>query len=434
MTFFITLDHYVLIATLLLYGLLGASFFWILFSYLYHRPESLAREARLLATPLPAELPHVLVQLPTFNEGALIGQLATQIGKLDWPRDRLHSQILDDSIDGSEIHAQEAAAALRDAGIDALVLHRTKRMGFKAGALAEGLLQSSADYIAIFDTDYLPAPDFLKLCIRPFLLDSGLALVQARCDFLNGDENEITRTQRRLLDAHYAVEQPARNWSGQITPFNGTCGIWRRAALDAGGDWQGDTLAEDMDVSYRVQLLGWRTMFLVTVAVPGELPCSFHDWRMQQFRWVKGSAQVMRKILPAVWRSRASAGRKIGATFHLCLCIFGPLSMIVLGSAAIEIALTGNLTRLAQILFALVIFEMITGPALMQLAGQVLTRRAGLLNELAHIPVVLFLQLVVGLAGMWGWIKAMVGQKTLWIPTAKRGSAGDTLDAGVNGS
>ena len=295
-------------------------------------------------------------------------------------------------------------------------------------------MQSDAEYIAILDTDYLPPPDFLELCIRPFLADAQLAMVQARCDFLNGGENEITRTQRRLLDAHYAIEQPARNWAGQVMPFNGTCGIWRRAALDAAGDWQGDTLAEDMDVSYRAQMMGWRALFLVSVAVPGELPRTFFEWRRQQFRWARGSAQVMRKILPAVWRSGLTLGQKTGATFHLGLSILGPVSLIVLITTAIEIIFGGGLSRAAQILIPLVAIEMIAGPALLQLAGQILTRRAGLLSELAHIPVVLVLQLIVGLIGMWGWIKAMAGHATPWVNTTKQGSVIDALDSGVNGS
>src|SRR6185437_10103699 len=232
----------------------------------------------------------------------------------------------------------------------------------------------------------------------------------------------------RILDAHYAIEQPARNWSGHIMPFNGTCGVWRRAALDAAGDWQGDTLAEDMDVSYRAQMNGWHALFLVSVAVPGELPRSFADWRRQQFRWTKGSAQVTQKLLPSVWASRLTLGAKIGATFHLGMGAFGPLLLIVLVGAAIEILLGGGLSRAAQILIALVAAEMILGPALQQLAGQVLTRRASLLRELAHVPVTLGLQLLVGLANLRGSVEAMLGHSSAFVRTAKQGTA---LDAGL---
>ena len=422
----IVLNHFVLIASLAVYALLATSFFWVLFAHLLHRRGHMAREARLLAMPLPAELPHVLVQLPTFNEGALIKRLAARVGQMHWPRERLHIQILDDSTDGSEIHAQEAATLLRAQGLDAVVLHRTQRNGYKAGALAGGLRHSTADFVAILDADYLPAPDFLEQCIRPFLADPRLALVQARCDYLNGGENIITQAQQRILDAHYAIEQPARSWAGQILPFNGTCGMWRRAALDAAGDWEGDTLAEDMDVSYRAQLAGWRALFLISVTVPGELPRSFGDWRQQQFRWTKGSAQVARKLLPAVWRSPVALGAKIGATFHLGMGAFGPLLLIVLVTGAIEQIWGRGLSHAAAILILLAAAEMILGPALLQLTGQVLTRRGRVFYEITQVPVVLCLQLAVGLANLRGAVEALLGHGSSFVRTAKQGAAPDT--------
>jgi cellulose synthase/poly-beta-1,6-N-acetylglucosamine synthase-like glycosyltransferase len=427
LNFLLNLNHILLLASLALHAVLGASFFWILLAHLTCRRQALAREATLLAAPLPADQPHVLVQLPTFNEGKLIRRLAARVGELDWPRDRLHIQILDDSTDGSEAHAKAAAAALQSAGLDAMVLHRTDRTGFKAGALANGLLHSTSDFVAILDADYLPPPDFLALCLRPFLTDAKLALVQARCDYLNGDETAITRAQRRILDAHYAIEQPARNWSGQVMPFNGTCGVWRRAALDQAGDWQGDTLAEDMDVSYRAQMMGWRTLFLATVAVPGELPRSFGDWRRQQFRWTKGSAQVGRKILPAVWRSRLSLGQKIGASFHLGMGAFGPLLLVVLATGLVESLWGGGLSRPAEAMIALVALEMIAGPALLQLAGQRLVRKANLFAELFQVPVVLVLQLLVGLANLRGSVEALAGRHSAFVRTAKQGALDQAL-------
>ena len=305
---------------------------------------------------------------------------------------------------------------------DAVVLHRTDRKGYKAGALAEGLAHSTAEFVAILDADYLPAPDFLKLCMRPFLTDPRLALVQARCDYLNGGENIITATQRRILDAHYAIEQPARAWAGQVMPFNGTCGIWRRAAIEAAGGWSGDTIAEDMDVSYRVQMAGWHALFLSSVAVPGELPRSFTAWRLQQFRWTKGSAEVTRKLLPSVWSSRLSPGQKIGATFHLGQGAFGPLFLIILVTGAIEHFFGGGLTSGAALLLTLAAAEMILGPALLQIVGQVLTRRAGFATEAAQVPVTLFLQLLVGLANLRGSLEAFAGHGSAFVRTAKQGS------------
>jgi cellulose synthase/poly-beta-1,6-N-acetylglucosamine synthase-like glycosyltransferase len=421
-TLFITLNHGVLIASLLLYVVLGTSFFWILFAHLYYRRRSLAREAAFLAAPLPAELPHVLMQLPTFNEGALVLRLADAVARLDWPKDRLHVQILDDSTDDSLKYSHAAAASLCAAGYDAAVLHRTNRAGFKAGAMAEGLAHSDAEFVAILDADYLPLPDFLALCMRPFLRDANLALVQARCDYLNGGENLVTGVQRRILDAHYAIEQSARAWSGQVMPFNGTCGIWRRKAIDAAGGWQGDTIAEDMDVSYRVQMAGWHALFLSSVTVPGELPCSFRGWRLQQFRWTKGSAEVTRKLLLSVWGSGLSVTQKIGATFHLGVGAFGSLLLVVLVTAVLEFLFAGALSRSAALLIGVAVAEMIIGPALLQIVGQVLTRRAHFLAELVQVPMTLSLQLAVGLANLRGGVEAFAGHGTAFVRTAKEGS------------
>ena len=425
MNLLVQIDHGLLLASLIACALLGLTFFWLLATHLLRRKSALDREARLLATPLPKELPQLLLQLPTFNEGRLIRRLAARVEALSWPRNRLQVQILDDSTDGSLVHAEAAAASLRDAGVDAVVLHRTDRAGYKAGALGHGLMHSCAEYVAILDADYLPEPAFLEKCMRPFLADATLALVQARCDYLNGGENLITATQQRLLDAHYAIEQPARNWAGHVMPFNGTCGIWRRAALDQAGDWQGDTLAEDMDVSYRAQLNGWHALFLWTVAVPGELPRGFDDWRRQQFRWTKGSAQVTRKLLPAVWRAPIRFDAKLGATFHLGLGAFGPLLLVAFASAGLEIGLTGALTPGVRLLAVLVAGEMILGPALLQLAGQVMARRAKMIRELAHLPITLGLQLLVGLANLGGSIEALAGRPSAFIRTAKHGAAMD---------
>ena len=421
MALFLQLDHGVLIASLAVYALLGTGFFWLLLAHLYYRRHSLAREAGLLAAPLPLQLPHVLLQLPTFNEGALVLRLGEAVAKLDYPRDRLHIQILDDSTDSSLGFSQKAAAKLQGQGFDAVVLHRTDRKGYKAGALAEGLAHSTAEFVGILDADYLPAPDFLKLSIRPFLVDAKLALVQARCDYLNGGENLITAVQRRILDAHYAIEQPARAWAGQIMPFNGTCGIWRRAAIEAAGGWSGDTIAEDMDVSYRVQMAGWHVLFLSSVTVPGELPRSFTGWRLQQFRWTKGSAEVTRKILPSVWGSTLDLNQKIGASFHLGQGAFGPLFLIILATGTIE-SLLGGLSHSAGFLLTIAAAEMILGPALLQIVGQVLTRRAGFAAEALQVPVTLFLQLLVGLANLRGSVEAFAGHGTAFVRTAKQGS------------
>jgi cellulose synthase/poly-beta-1,6-N-acetylglucosamine synthase-like glycosyltransferase len=297
--------------------------------HLYHRRVGLERERIALTRPLPSEdeLPAVLVQIPTFNEGRLVRRVLDSVVSLDWPRDRLQIQLLDDSTDASAEIAQATIAEFRLKGHDVALIQRAHRAGFKAGALRAGLACSSQPFVAVFDADYVPSPDFLRLCLRPLLDDPHLAFVQARCDFLNARENRVTHAQQVILESHFAVEQPTRCWAGQFLPFNGTGGVWRRAAIEAAGGWHGDTLTEDLDLSYRAQMRGWRALYLVSVAVPGELPDSLASWGMQQCRWNKGFAQTTRKLLPSICRSRLPWRRKLDAALHLGGCAVGPLAL-----------------------------------------------------------------------------------------------------------
>src|SRR5262249_18753162 len=191
---------------------------------------------------------------------------------LDWPRDRLTIQLLDDSTDGSAAIAGTAVEERRALGHDVRLIHREDRSEFKAGALANGMTMLPFDYFAILEADYVPAPDSLQQTMACLLAEPRLAFVQARFDYLNAEASDITRTQAILLDAHLAIEQATRSWTGHPLPFNGTCGVWRRDAIEAAGGWQGGTLAEDLDLSYRAWRIGRRGRFLVTVPVPGELP------------------------------------------------------------------------------------------------------------------------------------------------------------------
>ena len=419
---FYEFNHALLLSCLTIHCLLGASTFWIALQYLRHRRQALANEGRLLALPLPPEsdLPDVLVQLPTFNEGALIARVAEAVKSLDWPAARLHVQILDDSTDRSIDLSEAAARGLRESGIDAAVVARGHRLGFKAGALAEGLRRSKQEFIAILDADYVPGRDFLRACLRPLLNDSGLGFVQARCDYLNAGDNIVTYAQQRILDAHFAVEQAARNWSGQVMPFNGTCGVWRRAAIDSAGGWQGDTLAEDLDLSYRAQLKGWRALFLSTVAVKGELPGSMGVWRQQQFRWTKGFAEAARKLLWPVWRSRLPIGNKLVSTLHLGSGILGPLFALTVVTAAIDFTMGYGLTWPVAALIALSLLEgAIIGPAMLILISQVFVRGSRLSSEISRLPAIVGLQILMGLANLRGTVQALTGRGTAFERTPK---------------
>jgi len=281
-----------------------------------------------------SELPHVLVQLPVCNEGYLALRVAAAACALDWPRDRLTIQILDDGAE--ENHAALAAGlpGLAPEGVGLQLLRRGDRKGFKAGNLAFGLSHGDAPYVAIFDADFVPAPDFLRRTVPALLADDGLCFVQARWGHNNRNLNWLTRVQGLLLDSHFAVEQEARFRAGLPMSFNGTAGVWNRVAIEQAGGWTGDTLTEDLDLSMRCVLKGWRAAMLPDVEVPGELPPTAAAWRAQQARWTKGHAQCARKLLPMVWNSDLPLWKKITMTLQMCQFAFYTLAFT---SAAISL-------------------------------------------------------------------------------------------------
>jgi cellulose synthase/poly-beta-1,6-N-acetylglucosamine synthase-like glycosyltransferase len=294
--------------------------------------------ARALVAPTVPEplLPHVLVQLPVCDEGPLALRVAKAAARLDWPRDRLEIQLLDDG--RAEDH-EALCKAVREAvsdDIDFSVLRRGERVGFKAGNLAFGLNHSDAPYVAIFDADFVPPADFLRRTVPALVADPGLAFVQARWGHANRARNWLTRAQGILLDSHFAVEQEARYRAGLPISFNGTAGVWNRRAIDQGGGWTGDTLTEDLDLSIRCALKGWRGAIMAELEVPGELPETAAAWRAQQARWTKGHAQVARKLLPRILASRLPLWKKLVMSFQVCQFAFYTLAAL---SAAISIAL-----------------------------------------------------------------------------------------------
>jgi cellulose synthase/poly-beta-1,6-N-acetylglucosamine synthase-like glycosyltransferase len=314
-------------------------------------------------------LPDVLVQVPLFNEGALAGRILERIAAFDWPRERLQVQVLDDSTDPGSLAASQAAVErLRQQGLSAHLMHRRQRVAFKAGALAAGLRESQAPFVAIFDADFLPPRDFLRRALAPLLAQPDLAYVQARWGHQNPDDSLLTRAQSRLLDGHFAVEQQARRRLGMMVPFNGTCGVWRRAAVEDAGGWHGDTLTEDLDLSLRARLRGWRSEYLGDLIVPGMLPVSAHAWRVQQARWSKGFVQCLIKLAPTLWRSHhLPIWQRLLITLQLgqplafligCLCILLGLPFIagnetpgsLLGACALLTGVVGLLGPIGLLL------------------------------------------------------------------------------------
>jgi cellulose synthase/poly-beta-1,6-N-acetylglucosamine synthase-like glycosyltransferase len=298
---------------------------------LFRRPPRLA-----LAALQPAELPHVLVQLPVCNEGPLAVRVAAAAARMDWPQDRLTIQLLDDGDHADHDALVRAVAAAMPQGARLQILHRGNRIGFKAGNLAFGLAHSDAPYVAVFDADFVPPRDFLRRTVPVLAADEGLAFVQSRWGHANRDTNWLTRVQGLLLDSHFAVEQQARFHAGLPMSFNGSAGVWNRLAIEQGGGWTGDTLTEDLDLSMRCMMAGWRAAMLPDLVVPGELPPTAAAWRAQQARWTKGHAQVARKLLPLLWSGSMPLWKKAAMTLQMCQFAFYTLAF---ASAAISLTL-----------------------------------------------------------------------------------------------
>ncbi|MFQ5961295.1 MAG: cellulose synthase family protein [Candidatus Methylomirabilales bacterium] len=316
------------------------------------------------------ELPHVTVQLPIYNERYVIQRLIDSVVRLDYPKDRLGIQVLDDSTDETTAIATPLIEGYRRAGFDITLLHRVKRTGYKAGALKEGLKVSRGEFVAIFDADFMPEPDFLTKTL-PFFHDPAIAMVQARWGHINRDYSLLTLAQSFGIDGHFWVEQAARCWSGLFMNFNGTAGIWRRKAIDDAGGWQADTLTEDLDLSYRAQLKGWRMKFLPRVVCPAEVPVQIAAAKSQQHRWAKGSIQTAIKLIPEILRAELPPFTKYQAVFHLTNYMVHPLMLIVALSSPLLLWFDGFFSLREHLFAAAAVFSIAAfGPSSMYLYAQ----------------------------------------------------------------
>ena len=261
--------------------------------------------------------PVVTVQLPVFNEVYVVGRLIDAACAMIYPKDKLEIQVLDDSTDETVEVVAQHVERYRKLGYDIKQVRRTNRQGFKAGALKEGLVSARGEYVAIFDADFVPRQDFLLKTLPYFATDPKIGMVQTRWEHINSDYSILTRTQAMALDGHFVIEQAVRNKVGFFINFNGTAGVWKKECILDAGNWQADTLTEDLDLSYRAQLRGWKFKYLNNVTSPAELPSEINALKSQQFRWTKGAIETARKMLPTVWRSDLPMKIKVHATFHL---------------------------------------------------------------------------------------------------------------------
>jgi cellulose synthase/poly-beta-1,6-N-acetylglucosamine synthase-like glycosyltransferase len=387
--------------------------------YLYYRHRHKAPQAAGHFENLPA----VTVQLPMYNERFVAQRIIEKTCQIDYPREKLQIQVLDDSTDETCQIAVSAVADAQAAGFDIEYIHRTDRRGFKAGALENGLRSAKGEFVAIFDADFVPESSFLKRSIHYFT-NPKVCAVQARWDHLNRGDSLLTRSQAIFLDGHFAIEHVARNRSDRFMSFNGTAGTWRRSAIDASGGWQHDTLTEDLDLSYRAQMRGWKFVFLPDLAAPAELPPEMNAFKAQQFRWTKGGAQTALKLLPKVLMSGLPLKVKIEAFFHLT-CFTMHMYMLVL------VALMLPAMRLRcvpvddgtfwRVCFDIGVFTLATlSASVFYCAGQ-----AELFGDwrsaLKYMPVMMALGVGLCLSNTKAILEALLGCKSEFIRTPKYG-------------
>ncbi|WP_327017929.1 cellulose synthase family protein [Croceibacter atlanticus] len=265
----------------------------------------------------PHEVPYVTIQLPLYNEKYVVERLLNNIATIEYPKDRLEIQVLDDSTDESVLQTKDQIEELRANGLDIIHITRVNRKGFKAGALKEGLKIAKGEFIAIFDADFLPKPNWLLKTI-PYFKDEQIGVVQTRWGHINRNYSMLTKVQAFALDFHFILEQVGRNFGNHFINFNGTAGVWRKSCILDAGDWQGDTLTEDLDLSYRAQLKDWKFKYLEDVETPAELPVVISAARSQQFRWNKGAAENFQKLYWRLFTDKTvSAKTKFHSFFHL---------------------------------------------------------------------------------------------------------------------
>ena len=420
----------------LVYGLalLGLTLYGLNFLYLLilswrHRDDR-------FEVPSLRESPLVTVQIPIYNERFVVERAIEAACHLDWPRERLEIQVLDDSTDATFEIVAQAVARWRAAGVDIVHLHRTTRTGYKAGALSEGLAVAKGDYTAIFDADFVPPPNFLQCTVPHFLADERIGWVQARWGHLNQNSSLLTACQSTIIDSHFVVEQFARERSGYVMHFNGAGGIWRRSTIEDAGGWDPLALNEDLDLSYRAALRGWKPRLLRDLVVPGELVGQMSSYRQQQSRWAHGSVQCARRMLPRVWRSPFPLRVKIQSLFHLTGNFIQLLMLIMWLVYPLLLSAADRFPLFQSLYTAGWIFTPITlVPILYYVYGQLIIHRHRRIawRRVAYLVVSAFMTsgLMVGTTS--GIIRGLRGQVGVFTRTPKSGQVGRRSAAPAKG-
>ncbi len=370
------------------------------------------------------ELPHVTVQLPMYNEQYVAERIIEQTCRIDYPRDKFQIQVLDDSTDET---VEIAAAAVKKAqaeGFDIEFIHRDNRVGYKAGALENGLKTAKGEFVAIFDADFVPGASIIKDAIDYFT-DEQVCAVQTRWEHINRTDSLLTQSQAIYLDGHFAIEHVARNRSGRFMCFNGTAGIWRKIAITDAGGWLHDTLTEDMDLSFRAQIRGWKFVFLPELTTPAELPPEMNAFKAQQFRWTKGGAQTAMKMLPKVLLSKAPLKAKVEAFFQLtCFSVhFYVLILVTLLFPAMWIrALPLEEGSTARAIFDMAVFTLATVSASVFYISSQYELFRDWRSVLKYLPFLMALGIGICLSNTKALLEAIFGKRSEFVRTPKYGA------------
>ncbi len=395
--------------------------------------------ARYLRHPWKDELPKarfgaepfVTVQLPIYNERYVVERLLESVCAIEWPRDRFEVQLLDDSTDDTRAIAAAKVAELVARGFDVKHVRRADRTGYKAGALACATPLARGEFLAVFDADFVPESDFLRRTMDHFT-DETVGFVQTRWTYLNRDYGVLTQGMAMLLDGHFVLEQTTRSRGGYVFNFNGTGGIWRRAAIDAAGGWHDDTICEDTDLSYRAHLAGFRGVYLRDVPCPGELPVQIAGLKSQQHRWAKGLTECFKKIMPTVWRSDLPLRKKLDATFHLGSNLAFPAAvlMTVVTLPVMMLRIQGHgATGVASMIDGGVFFLVILTQVLFYVVA-VREIHPRWWRELRYLPFVPVVGVGLAVNNTRGVVEALLGHRSEFVRTPKLGVLGrDTASA-----
>ncbi len=367
------------------------------------------------------DLPKITTQLPIYNEFNVAERLIDAVAHFIYPTGKHDIQVLDDSCDETRTVIARKVAKLQAQGVRIKHIVRDNRRGFKAGALRHGLRLAEGNYLAIFDADFVPPPDFLVKAIPFFKGHPQLGFIQARWGHLNRKEGLITKLQSIGIDGHFMVEQLARNAGNLFMNFNGTAGIFRKQAILDAGNWQDDTLTEDMDLSYRIQLKGWHCRYLINLVAPAEIPSDINAFKNQQYRWAKGSIQTAIKLLPAILSSPTTLFTKIQAVMHLTHYLIHPL-MLILATMALPILAVGQLSIPGFLcgLFGIILILSCTGPSRLYWAAESSLKRSGL-DLILLLPLMICFGCGLAINNTKAVVEALLGRKSSFIRTPKRG-------------